>query len=108
MTVKERANIYPPDIDLDELQDGTTVGGGYKNNSYTGGAEIEDNDYVPLIAGTAAGLLWWGLGGLLVFLLLLVIYFLGREIYRTQFKSETHYRNIAKHGRGSMGFSGDN
>lgn len=59
------------------------ISGGYDSPTYT-----------PIIAAATGSLLWWGFGGLLVFLILIVIYLLGREIYRTQFKSETDRKNI--------------
>lgn len=48
----------------------------------SGGSEL----LAPIIA--VGGLLWWGFGALLIFLILIVIYLLGSEIYKTQFKSE--------------------
>ena len=70
--------------ELEEVQGGNQhVSGGYDSTTYT-----------PIIAAATGSLLWWGFGGLPVFLILIVIYLLGREIYRTQFKSETDRKNI--------------
>lgn len=65
---------------------------GYVPHAVSGGHD--STTYTPIIAAATGSLLWWGFGGLLVFLILIVIYLLGREIYRTQFKSETNRKNI--------------
>ena len=65
---------------------------GYVPHAVSGG--YDSTTYTPIIAAATGSLLWWGFGGLLVFLILIVIYLLGREIYRTQFKSETNRKNI--------------
>ena len=51
-----------------------------------GGYDLASN---TLIAATGS-LFWWGIGGLLIFSLLLIIYFLGKEIYTNQFKTEIY------------------
>jgi multidrug efflux pump subunit AcrA (membrane-fusion protein) len=81
---------HQPVFDEADLREFEEVQGGYQHVS--GG--YDSTTYTPIIAAATGSLLWWGFGGLLVFLILIVIYLLGREIYRTQFKSETDRKNI--------------
>ena len=88
MQAKMRNGIKP--IDQQQTLRPTVesgVGGGYEPDIYT-----------PIALATVSGLLWWGFGGLIIFLILIIIYLLGREIYKTQFKSETCKENILING----------
>jgi hypothetical protein len=65
---------------------------GYTNISYTGGSEDKTSLVEIASTGLIGGIFWWGLTGLVIFLAVLVIFVLVREIYIQQFKPKSEYQ----------------
>ncbi len=65
----------------------STATGGHENESYT-----------PSIITNFSSVLLIGFGALIIFCILLLIYFLIKQLYESQFKNESTIRNINYHG----------